>query len=284
MSKEFWLVTTEHLKDRLWFKDEEDFKVGMNYVALLSATLPPKILAFILMSNHVHFVLECTETDALSFVDSFKKLYSQYFSHKYKSRELLRKNKVDFRKLFNYDESLEKAIAYVQMNSVAANICLHPTGYLWGTGNSFFNDTPVRATRVGDMSGRKLAALIHSRLALPSEYLMDDGGYILPVSYIPVKFVESVFKTPNRMGYFLRHSSKASHRNGLPTFDDQLVASALSNLITSIFSKSRLEDLNEGQKAELLKQVRYRFSADPNQISRVTGIPLEAVSKFLDMF
>ena len=32
----FWLVTTEHLEDRIWFRDEDDFKIGMNYVAVHS--------------------------------------------------------------------------------------------------------------------------------------------------------------------------------------------------------------------------------------------------------
>ena len=29
--------TTEHLEDGLWFRDEEDFKVGMNHVAIESS-------------------------------------------------------------------------------------------------------------------------------------------------------------------------------------------------------------------------------------------------------
>ena len=29
-SKDYWLVTTEHLKEGLWFRDDDDYKVGMN--------------------------------------------------------------------------------------------------------------------------------------------------------------------------------------------------------------------------------------------------------------
>lgn len=36
MRKFFWLVTTDHLTDRIWFKDDEDFKAAMNIVAVLS--------------------------------------------------------------------------------------------------------------------------------------------------------------------------------------------------------------------------------------------------------
>ena len=53
-----WLVTTDHLEDGLWFRDESDFKVGMNYVAALAADTGVIVLAFILMSNHVHFIID----------------------------------------------------------------------------------------------------------------------------------------------------------------------------------------------------------------------------------
>lgn len=72
MKKDYWLITTEHLKDRLWFKDEEDFKAGMNYVAVMAATMQDiEILAFILMSNHVHFVAGGFLKDIAEFTDHF---------------------------------------------------------------------------------------------------------------------------------------------------------------------------------------------------------------------
>ena len=57
--KKIWLVSTDHLEEGLWFREEEDFKVGMNYVAVQVSQSGVTILAFILMSNHVHFILSC---------------------------------------------------------------------------------------------------------------------------------------------------------------------------------------------------------------------------------
>ena len=42
-----WLVTTDHLEDTLWFREEEDFKVGMNYVAVLVAGMPVFIVDYV---------------------------------------------------------------------------------------------------------------------------------------------------------------------------------------------------------------------------------------------
>ena len=70
----FYLVTTDHLKSTIWFRDEEDFKAAMNIIPVLAALAGVNILSFILMSNHIHFVLECELADAEAFILKFKKL------------------------------------------------------------------------------------------------------------------------------------------------------------------------------------------------------------------
>ena len=279
---EFWLVTTEHLTDRLWFKDTDDFKKAMNIIAILAATLPVSVIAFVLMSNHVHFVLGCDEKVARIFITRFKKLYSQYFEKKYSSKELLRKNGIDIRPLTIGDESFEKAVAYVLMNPVAANICRHSSLYPWGTGEMFFSEIRPKVVRLGTLSGRAKIRILHSYIVLPDGYLLDERGFVSPYSYVPVKLVESVFVTPKRMNYYLMSSSKARLVNDLPSFPDQLVLSAIGSLCTSLFHKGSVADLTDEQAAELFRQIRYRFSADPAQIARVAGVPYDTVARLLD--
>lgn len=280
----FWLVSTEHLEDRLWFKDDEDFKAGMNNVAILAARMPAQIMAFVLMSNHVHFVVGGDKDDACDFVSSFKKRYSQYYSGKYTLRGLLGKNKIDLRELSFSNESFERAIAYVQMNPVAANICIHPSGYPWGTGSSFYYTAQSKRKTIANLSQAESIRLLHSRQVLPPHYVVDERGFIDPVSYVNVDFVQSVFRSPNRMSYFLNASSKAKKETGVPSFSDKLISMALRELCISVFNKPDMVELSEGQMAELLKQLRYRFSMDPNQLARVCGVPYEKVTRLLDSF
>lgn len=87
----FFLVTSDHFTDRLLFRDNEDFRVAMNYVAIVSFRLGINVLTFILMSNHVHFVLECTPEQAKLFADRFKMLYGKHYSGKYGSPDYLRR-------------------------------------------------------------------------------------------------------------------------------------------------------------------------------------------------
>ena len=282
MEKKFWLVTTEHLSDRLWFKDQDDFKAGMNLVALLAVTMPVVIWAFILMSNHVHFVLYCSEIEARAFICKFKKRYSQFYSYKYGRQELLRNNSVDIREIPLDGESLERAIAYVLMNCVAANICLQPSGYPWGSGSVYYNLTYPKGRRADEFSGRRLTALMHSRTKLPGHFTISENGYVHPSSYVPVSAVEKMFRSPKRMDFFLRNSSKAKRLHEVPSFSDLLINTAIKDLCISLFRKGQISELSTDQLRELLKQIRYRFSADPAQIARVAGITYETVCLHLD--
>ena len=284
---DYWLATTDHLTDRIWFRDDDDFKMGMNLVAILAAVLQVDVLSFILMSNHVHFVLCCPYEKAVRFMDEYKRRYSQYLSGKYGSKEQLRKVHVDIRPISGKDESLEWAIAYVHMNSVAAGICLNASGYPWGTGDTFFKAKREKGRRLGSLSERARRRLLHSKEELFPDLLVGEDGYILPVSYVNRDFVESVFRTPVRMNFFLNNSSKAKRRiesdeKGTPAFRDQIVLSAIPDLCTSLFRKSSVQELTEDEQAELLKQLRFRFSANVNQLGRVTGLSYETVTDLLN--
>ena len=58
----FFLVTSDHLEDRLWFRDEEDFKVALYYAAIVACLRGVGVLAFIVMCYRTHFVLQCPES------------------------------------------------------------------------------------------------------------------------------------------------------------------------------------------------------------------------------
>lgn len=286
---DIFLVTTEHLENRLWFKDDADFRVGMNYVAVLASTFDVHVLAFVLMSNHVHFVLACREDLAVRFINDLKKHHSQYLRKRYGANEHLRNNGVLIQRIPLREESFERAVAYVQMNSVAANICLNPSDYQWGTGDCFFNPKPLKGKPVGSLSFRARESMVHSRKTLLPNLIYDESGYILPASYVDTSFVESVFVTPKRMNYFLHNSSKAkklriTKEDSLPAFRDQSISYALPDLCRSLFQKESIRELSQEQQTELFRQIKYRFASSIDQIARITCFPYETVANALDSF
>ena len=146
--KRIYLLTTEHLKKGLWFREDEDFRVAMNFVAIQAATtLDVVVLAFILMSNHVHFVLLGTEEDVEAFINAFKQRYSMYYQRKYGVKEFLRHNGVDKQPISYSDEGPEKAISTAEI--IAGDLRAHglngdlaPVADVWSN-----PDNPVIRTR-----------------------------------------------------------------------------------------------------------------------------------------
>lgn len=283
---EYYFISTDHLTDCLWFQDNADFKIGMNYVAILATSLNIQILSFILMSNHVHFVLAGSRPDVVRFITEFKRRYSSYYRHKYGKQEFLRRNDVNIKEIFLEDEALERAIAYVQMNSVAANICAHASLYPWGTGSAFFNSNPRSGKTASGFSGNALMRLFHSKESVPGHFLILDSGYVDPMSYVPVRFVEQLFRTPTRMNYFLNNSSKARVRLEkipTPSFRDQNILASIPDLSYSLFRAKDYHELQETQLSELVKQMRFRFSADIGQLARVLELSYEEVTRLLNL-
>lgn len=288
--KKCYLISTEHLEKMLWFRSEEDFKVGMNYVAIQAAANPKiTVLAFVLMSNHVHFVVMGDIEDVLAFVNQFKTRYSKYIQKKYGIKELLRRNKIHVKAVDPSEfESIQRVIAYVQMNPVAANICSHPVQYPWGTGNTFFNEAVPVAKRLGDYSKHVLGRLLHSECdSLPPDWRITADGYILPECYVDVTTVEKTFRSPNRMNYFYSSSSKARKRiesseGNLPSFRDQIIMAAVPDLCRALFQKEGFEQLVTAERSELLRQLRFRFSADVRQMARVCGLTYAEAARLLD--
>ncbi|MBR6346485.1 MAG: hypothetical protein IKR69_03760 [Bacteroidales bacterium] len=285
---EFYLVSTDHFEDRIWFKDDADFSTGMNYVALAANATGVCVIAFVLMSNHVHFVLSGDIAVVDRFVNMFKKLYGMYVRVRFKIENFLRRNDADIKPVDVFDEGLKRAIAYVQMNPVAAKICLHPTQYPWGSGNCFFQKFKPEGTKCSNMSFRTRRTLLRSRLAVKDDWLIGSGGYILPSSYVAVKFVEDLFRTPTSMDYFLRNSSKARaalEKSGSSAyFRDQTLIAAIPDYCAAVFQKESLKELNQNEKTRLVREFKRRFNSDIYQLARVLGLTPEEIAHFLEDF
>lgn len=281
----FFLVTTDHLLKDILFRDDEDFRVAMNYVAIAAFVTGVYVLAFILMSNHLHFVIACPYEKAVLFANRFKTLYGRYYARKYGTRNFMRRVGVDYKSVWPDDESLLRAIAYVQMNCVAANICPYPYMYRWGTGSVFFNDNKSHCRTLVEMSETKQAKMLHSNVFLPKSYKVSDDGYILPESFVQVKFVEEQFKSSNRYLYFLNTSSKAKahlEKDAAPSFSDQVIVAAIRDLSFSLYRSASFNELTQTDKADLIKNIKRRFSADISQIGRVLSLSYEDVVKLLE--
>ena len=117
--------------------------------------------------------------------------------------------------------------------------------------------------------------------------MIGEYGYILPESYIPVGFVESIFRSPKRLNYFMVNSSKAKKRlngldSGVPSFKDQVILAAVPDICRTVFKKRSVSELSAQELAELIFSIRRSFFADVSQIARVIGVSYSDVAGILE--
>ena len=278
----YYFVSTDHFEDKDWFRDDEDFKTGMNHIAVVKTLTDMNVLSFVLMSNHLHFILQANqEGEVKAFLDQYKQLYSTFIRHKYGLKEYLRRNHCDIRTLSLCDEKVERAIAYTVMNPVAARLCATPEGWRWGCGSCYFTYVYLSGRPLAELSGRQCRRILHSKKPMNPGMILSEDGLIWPQTYIDTSQVEQIFRSPARYQYFIHISRAAKNRaEQVQTvfFRDQTVRRALPEIVEQRFGTEKLDGT---QLAELAIEMRRRFHSDAKQVARVLGMREEAAAALL---
>lgn len=119
---------------------EEDFRVATNYLAITSWRLGVVILAYCLMSNHLHVLIVCKDRmTAIRFIRTFKQLYSTYLMNTYGISKQF-KGIDDSISLITDIRYLRKCIAYILRNPLSANICRRLEDYRWSSYSCHFSN------------------------------------------------------------------------------------------------------------------------------------------------
>lgn len=126
MENSYWHICTDGLSREIIFKSEDDFIFGMNGVPVYSFHFDVRIMAFCLMSNHVHFITYGSGTGCKGFIRGYRKRLSCLTDMHAASVSI---------KLIDDTDYLMKAIGYVLRNPVGAGEKVLPTTYRWGSGH-----------------------------------------------------------------------------------------------------------------------------------------------------
>lgn len=283
--KRFYHVYTKGLEHDVIFREHADYVVGMNYVPVSLHALDLRLLAFVLMSNHFHFVIYGTREECETFINRFKKIVAMYVRKKYASQKILRTVRTSCSEIDLKNEGLKRLIAYVLNNPVKAGINCLPQNYEWGSGSCYFsnfaNSHFVR--HLSDFKVRERIALLKSEVKLDGKFLVNLSGYIEPSSYVDVKYVENIFGRARSMEYFLSISNKSTTDNSGPiVFSDTLVLSGLHELLEKRYEAVSLKGLSYEVRKKLVLEIRRQFNSPPKQLARIFNCPLIDIVNILN--
>lgn len=286
MAKKYFHVYTKGLEDKQLFRSREDFIAGMNLLAVVVSSFPPlRLLAFVLMSNHVHFVIYGTEEEARRFIDMYKNLVSRYVRKRYGEAKYLRHLETTVSEVSLENEGLKRLIAYVLNNPVKAGINCIASGYEWSSAKCYFNQIgttqPIR--RVGDLKYKERVDIFHSKHAVPDSWWINSSQYVDPMSYVDYRHVQNIFGRSSSLQYFMSAtlSVKRGTTEGI-VFSDSIINIALVEILEKKYGVHSLSQLDRGLLKSLIRELKVRFTAPSKQIARVLHIPINDVVSMLE--
>ena len=226
-----WHFSTDGNFSSVLFQDETDFIDGMNRVCIVSMKHKVVILAFVLMDNHLHFILHGDLTECIIFMQDYIRRTSVAFHQRHGVSHIFKGVPVNHQAVTT-DRYLKTAICYVFKNPPCAGTRFMGWNYPWGSGGMYFRmderwssskriqhgsgpgsgpneydeasprSEPAVANSTSDMSKNQRKRYFKTNAAIPDGLAMHEG-IVLPYEYVAVDIVEELFRSTRSFNYFM---------------------------------------------------------------------------------
>lgn len=188
----YWHIYTPGVETPVLFGVKEDYVFMMNLICQSAvATYGIEILAFEIMSNHLHIVVSGEESFArrfFAFLDKRLKRCAKSLTCK----EIPSSFEARYKEIDSL-QSLRNTIVYVNRNGFVTDRNYTPFTYPWGTGKYYFNGAGFGGVNT-NLNVNEMRRMFRGRATiLPDKYHVNDG-YIIPSSYCNLELGMSLFR------------------------------------------------------------------------------------------
>lgn len=281
-------VCTDGQESPIIMKDVEDYRTAHNYLAISAWKCGITILAYCIMSNHIHVAVICRDREtAERFIRMFKRLYSLYLNRKYGSRQQMH-GTADSISLIDSMQYLKNCIAYILRNPVCAKICGKVEDYRWSSHTCYFNRAKDTSKPVSQFSIRNLRKILMTRADLSDcPFHINQEGYIADSSFVRNDIVEKIFQNSGRAFLFYLgtcNDAKMEYDMAckpLLRVNDTELSGIAESLASSRFNGKSISELSTQSRCLLIKNLFFNNKTSIPQLSRILGISRELVSKIL---
>lgn len=279
-----WHFSTDGTSVDVLFRDDDDFKDGMNRIALLLRECAVVILAFALMDNHAHFVLYGEVEECGRFMKEYCRRTSMHISSRHGERGKLGGIQISCQKIDN-QQYLKTAICYVLRNPTVAGLPVSPLDYPWSSGPLMFRTagtwsspcwTGESMRRLGEIGSAAGKAFFKSHAGWDSEWRMV-GDLVFPGDYVAYGIAEELFRS-NKAFLFFLGMNKESEVEALAgrisnlAIPDSEMRQHKNELCREMFGTCSAKCLDIQQRVVLAKALRRRYQSSVKQIARVCGL------------
>ena len=270
------------------FQDDEDFIAGVNRIGFCQLVSGVETTAFSLMDNHGHLVLYGTLPQCKKFINTYKTLTGRYISSKYGIKDHLRDLPVEIIPINNEDELME-VIAYIDRNSVVAGFKRLPNEYPWGSAKYIFRENSGLGTtrKISDLGFNERRRILKTRIPLPDNWVIDERGMLIPdKSFLNIKKLENIFKSPIRYNYFLAKKLEGkidlAISHGKKTFlADKELRPIMTKIALTLYKTEDTRSLDIKSKLVIARELRYNYASTVKQIARMLNLDPEVLKGFI---
>ena len=271
----WWHLYTPGNLTSLVFANDDDYRFAMNLMVRCLTEFPTlAVIAFEIMSNHIHIVLSGDEHIINEFFATYRKRLKRYLSTKAQGR-LSNQFQMSLKPI-NDLKALRETIVYVNRNGYVVDPSHTPFSYPWGTGRYYFNDVQF-AKKLSDVSDIGIRRMFRSRNPhLPGDYRVIDG-YVSPLEYCAVKLGMAMFRNAHQYFYMISKNIEAYEKLAAELDDGEyLTDSELFTQVVKIlkadYAANSLRDLTTAQKQDLARKLRSDYRSSNGQIRRILGL------------
>lgn len=286
----FYHLSTKPLENGLIFECDEERRIAMNWIGILSKEFRIEILAFALMSNHFHFIVKGELLDGLAFFKQLKKRLSTYFSRKGRIGVLDSVTVDSDTPPISSLKQFRNEIAYVIRNPYVARTDVNPFAWPWCSGYLYFNPflQQLVSRSVLDLTFREKREITRSAdLALDSSLRVREG-MIVPESYVNYRLVERLFPNVRQFTWWVLKNVEAqvetSARMGeRPNLNDDELFITAQQLSRSEFGRDSVKELTLQHRKKLGILLKNKWGASNGQIARIAQLDQRTVDEMFPL-
>ena len=285
----FWHVCSSPIETDIYFRNDEELAEALNILAITVFLSRCRLLAYSVMNNHLHFILEGTEHAVHEFWDIFYDRLAAFL--KRTGRMYLAKSCMPQFIQIKDLKQLKDEIAYVIRNHFAAAPDYNIFACLWDSGHLYFNPLLSRM-KVGksaaELTYTERRNFKHERDASIDSRIMVLDGVAIPASFVDYKRAESFFE--NAREYLLwtmknvESMVEVAKRIGEnPNLTDTELRSVIWKMCKQKYNCSGPGTLTPEYKTELLNTLKYDYHTSNAQIARCVGLRIAEINQIFPL-
>lgn len=279
------------IHDDLLFRNEEELDIAMNFIAVATLWTGVSLLAFAIMNNHLHFVLEASLERCHAFYATFQKRLKAYYIRHGRKTSLVTKAQSGWT-IINNLSHLRNELAYVIRNPFVDRTSVNLFAYKWCSGYLYFNDLLPLIDSLGkpaaEMSARECRHFNRSRSQDVDSRIRVLDEAALPSSFVDYQRAMSFFESARQFVLWTLRNVEpqiaiARRMGDNVVLDDTELWSIVRKVCKDKFDVTGPKQLPNDDRIRLAQTLKYDYGASNAQIARTTGILRQSVDELFPM-